>query len=795
MKKFYLFLSAIVLLGVSSPGQNLIDLSLLSTYESGVFDGGAMEILAHDPVSQKLFAVNADTDGIDIFDISNPASITLSSSIDLSAYGKAANSVAYYGGYIVTAVENNNKQANGKAVFFDVNGTYVADVEVGALPDMITFSPDGNKVLVANEGEPNDDYTIDPEGSVSIIDVSGGIANVTQANVTHINFNQFDGQEDSLRAQGIRIFGEGPAVAQDLFFSEYAEGSSNNKYLEIYNGTGADVDLSGYVIRDNFNGNSWSGLFTFPSGTMLNDGDVYVIANDQADPIILAAADSVVENPFSNGTSFICTFNGDDARGLFKVGAVDTSLIDLIGFYDVVADSSYDPGSGWDVAGVSNGTQNHTLVRRDQITVGATDWFVSAGIDSASSQWNVLPSNDWTDLGTHTLAVGSIPSSTSQDLEPEYIAVAPDGSMAFVVCQENNTMIKIDLSNNSIVALGALGFKDWSTGNNVLDASNRSSAVEFKNWPIFSMYQPDAMVSFEDNGITYLATANEGDARDYDGYSEEDRVEDLTLDPTAFPNAADLQNEDSLGRMNITTTLGDTDGDGDYDELYAYGARSFSIWDENLNLVWDSEAQIGQQVFAQYPAQFNSNNDDNDSFKSRSDDKGTEPEAIDVGELGGMRFAFIGLERMGGVMVYNITNPTAPSFVSYFLNRNFTVDADQPGAGDLGPECVVFIPGSESPNGQPLLAVANEVSGTLSLYNVGGTIGLDEESRREALQAFPNPVVDRVQFNKEIELGTLYDVNGRVVMEVSGKSADLSTLSRGLYILRTGEISIQILKQ
>ena len=795
MKNLYLLLIALTLTGSAVSAQNLIDLSLLSTYESGVFDEGAMEILAHDPVNQRIFAVNADAGGIDIFDISNPASISLISSIDVSAYGAAANSVAYYGGYIVVAVENDNKQANGHAVFYDVNGTYIADIEAGALPDMVTFTPDGSKVIVANEGEPNDEYTIDPKGSVTIIDVSGGIPNLTQANATQVSFTQFDGQEAALRAQGIRIFGEGPAVAQDLFFSEYGEGSGNNKYLEIYNGTGADVDLSDYVIRDNFNGNSWSGLFTFPIGTILDEGDVYVIANDQADSIILNIADSIVENPFSAGTSFICTFNGDDARGLFKAGAVDTTLIDLIGFYDVAADTSSDPGSGWDVAGVSNGTQNHTIVRRDFITMGATDWFVSAGVDSASSQWNVLPSNDWSDLGVHSSQYGSIASSASQDLEPEYIAVAPDGSMAFVVCQENNAMIKIDLSNNTITTIGALGFKDWSTGNNVMDASNRSSAVEFKNWPIFGMYQPDAMVAFEDNGTTYIATANEGDARDYDGFSEEERVEDLTLDATAFPNAADIQNEDSLGRMNITTTLGDTDGDGDYDELYAYGARSFSIWDENLNLVWDSEAQIGQQVFAQYPTQFNSTNDDNDSFKNRSDDKGTEPEAIDVAEMGGMRFAFIGLERMGGVMVYNITNPTAPSFVSYFLNRNFSIDADQPGAGDLGPECVVFIPGSESPNGQPLLAVASEVSGTLSLYSVGGIIGLDEESRREALQAYPNPVVDIVKFNKEIESGILYDVNGRVILEVSGNTADFSHLSRGLYILLTGDVSIQILKQ
>ena len=798
MKNLYLLLIVLTLTGSAVSAQNLIDLSLLSTYESGVFDEGAMEILAHDPVNQRIFAVNADAGGIDIFDISNPASISLMSSIDVSPYGAAANSVAYYGGFIVVAVEDDNKQANGRAVFYDVNGTYIADIEAGALPDMVTFTPDGNKVIVANEGEPNDEYTIDPQGSVTIIDVSGGIPNLTQANATQVSFSQFDGQEATLRAQGIRIFGEGPATATDLFFSEYGEGSSQNKYLEIYNGTGSDVDLSDYVVRENFNGNfPWTGEFFFPAGTILADGDVYILAHEDADSMITMHADTLVVNPFSGGSSYVCTFNGDDVRGLFKIDAAtgDTNCIDLIGYYDLANDSTFDPGSGFDVAGVSAGMANHTLIRKPDVMGGGTDWYAIAGTDSLTSEYLVLPSNSWADVGMHSITSGVVPSSASQDLEPEYVAVAPNGTMAFVVCQENNAMIKIDLSNNTITTIGALGFKDWSTGNNVMDASNRSSAVEFKNWPIFGMYQPDAMVAFEDNGTTYIATANEGDARDYDGYSEEERVEDLTLDATAFPNAADIQNEDSLGRMNITTTLGDTDGDGDYDELYAYGARSFSIWDENLSLVWDSEAQIGQQVFAQYPTQFNSTNDDNDSFKNRSDDKGTEPEAIDVAEMGGMRFAFIGLERMGGVMVYNITNPTAPSFVSYFLNRNFTIDADQPGAGDLGPECVVFIPGSESPNGQPLLAVASEVSGTLSLYSVGGTIGLDEESRREALQAFPNPVVDVVHFNHEVTGGVLYDLNGRRVMEVNGTSADLSNVARGLYVLRTENKSLQILKQ
>lgn len=591
MKLFY---SLVGLLAFTTAGfsQNLVDLSLAGTYETGVFDDGAMEILAHDPVNHHVFVVNASTQSIDILDISTPSSITKVTSIDLSPYGKAANSVSYYGGYVVAAVEDTVKQANGKAVFFDAQGTYVAHVTVGALPDMVTFSHDGNTVLVANEGEPNDDYTVDPEGTVSIIDVSGGVANVTQSDVTEINFQSFNSNYD----QNIRVFGPGSTLAMDL--------------------------------------------------------------------------------------------------------------------------------------------------------------------------------------------------------EPEYIALSDDDAFAYVVMQENNAMAKIDLSNNTVVSLKALGFKDWMAGNNVLDASNTAASVDFRHWPIYGMYQPDAMVSFEHNGSTYIATANEGDSRDYDGFSEEDRVKDLMLDSVVFPNYANLQMNDSLGRMNITTTLGDTDNDGYYEELYAYGARSFSIWDSNMDLVYDSEGDIAANVFAAYPNEFNSNNDDNSSLKSRSDDKGTEPEAVEVAVINGTRVLFVGLERMGGVIVYDITDPTAPQFVSYFLNRNFNVDADAPGAGDLAPEDLVFISAAQSPTGYPLLASANEVSGTFSLYNIGGTIGLEEEVKENAIYAFPNPVVDMVTFNKEVENGLLYDMNGRVVSEIEGTEADLSNLPAGLYVLMADNVKgLQILKK
>ena len=163
--------------------------------------------------------------------------------------------------------------------------------------------------------------------------------------------------------------------------------------------------------------------------------------------------------------------------------------------------------------------------------------------------------------------------------------------------------------------------------------------------------------------------------------------------------------------------------------------------------------------------------------------------------INGQRFAFIGLERMGGVMVYNITDPTNPTFVSYYLNRNFSVDADDANAGDLGPEDLKFISASESPNGKNLLITANEVSGTLSIYEIGGTIGLSELNAENLLQAYPNPVMNTVNFTREVSNAKLYNMAGSEVMIINGTSANLEGLSRGIYTLVEGEITLQILKK
>ncbi|MFV8569905.1 choice-of-anchor I family protein [Marinobacter sp. SBS5] len=519
---------------VNAEVPGLIELSVLGSYvpEGDVFDESAAEIIAHEPSHQRLFVVNAQAATVDVLDISNPAAPALIDTIDASREGASANSVAVYGGLLAVAIEAEVKQAKGKVVFYNASDlSKVGEVTVGALPDMVTFTRDGQKVLVANEGEPSDDYTTDPEGSVSVIDLANGVANAT---VKTADFRAYNGREQELRESGIRIFGPGASAAQDF--------------------------------------------------------------------------------------------------------------------------------------------------------------------------------------------------------EPEYIAVSQDNTRAWVTLQENNAVAVLDIENARIVDVLPLGFKDHRLFGNEMDASNKDGGINLQNWPVKGMYQPDAIASYGYNGMTYYITANEGDSRDYDGFSEEFRVKDLQLSE-AFGNEAqrkELQDKANLGRLKVTSTMGvingcdpaskatDVEQDCVFGELYSYGARSFSIWNEQGQRVFDSGNDFERITANLIPEGFNATNDDNGA-DDRSDDKGPEPEAVAVGEIQGQNYAFIGLERVGGIMVYNVSNPQSPQFVQYLNNRDFSVstaEVEAGKAGDLGPEGMAFIRAEDSPTSQPILAVGNEVSGTTTLYRV-----------------------------------------------------------------------------
>ena len=299
----------------------------------------------------------------------------------------------------------------------------------------------------------------------------------------------------------------------------------------------------------------------------------------------------------------------------------------------------------------------------------------------------------------------------SVDLEPEYIAVSHDSKTAWVTLQENNALGVLDLEAQRFSALRALGFKDHRLPGQALDGSDVDGGIRLSNWPVLGMYQPDAIAALEYRGETFLLTANEGDSRP----AEETRVISSLLDPTSFPSAAILQLPANLGRLRITNLRGDTDGDGDFDELYAFGGRSFSVWSASGRLVFDSGDTFERVTALAVPSIFNSNGDSPATFDTRSDDKGPEPEGVVIGKVFGRSYAFIGLERVGGIVIFDVTNPFHPVFVDYINNHAI---GGPLATGDVAPEGLLFVKAEDSPSGNALLVASHEISGTITVFEI-----------------------------------------------------------------------------
>ena len=311
---------------------------------------------------------------------------------------------------------------------------------------------------------------------------------------------------------------------------------------------------------------------------------------------------------------------------------------------------------------------------------------------------------------------GSTIGTLSQNLEPEYITVSSDNTKAWVTLQENNSIAHLDLVNKIVTNITPMGMKNHQTAQNGFDASDNNGVVLMTNWPVRSFYMPDAIGNFTVGNTTYLVTANEGDEREYDVLNERTTVGAVSLDATRFPNGAMLKESHALGRLRITNQSGDLDGDGDYDELHMVGPRSFAIYNAATGAqVYESKNLIESIVLADptWGPFFNADSENN-TRKNRSRSKGPEPEGVAVGKIGSRTFAFIALERVGGVMAFEVTNPSAPVFSGYLNTRSTTGLA-----GDRGAEVIQFLGHDQSPNGKPMLLVANEISGTLALYEVG----------------------------------------------------------------------------
>lgn len=379
-------------------------------------------------------------------------------------------------------------------------------------------------------------------------------------------------------------------------------------------------------------------------------------------------------------------------------------------------------------------------------------------------------------LPVHKNKVTNLPSVGYQGSDKiEGIALLPGNKVA-IINDNDFGLAGAGITDNTV--LGIVSFDN----NYGFDASNEDGGIHIQNHPTLGMRMPDGIASYSVNGMNYIVTANEGDSRDYDGYSEETRVKNLDLDTLYYPNADALQEDSVLGRLKTTEATGDYDGDGIYEQIYSYGARSFSIFDEYGNLVWDSGDAFEQTTATEEPALFN---EDEGEMDGRSDDKGIEPEAITIGQIDGYTFAFIGLERQSAILVYDITDPKAPTFLTYYNNRevdNGTI------TGDVAPEIMKFIPAAESPNGYDLLMVGYEVSGTVGFIQINGSlIGLAETVKASEFKIYPNPVTTGKALNfSEAISGVVYNMNGQVVGTIeNATSFETKGLEAGMYIVET----------
>jgi hypothetical protein len=911
-----------------------LEIKPVGTYATGIFGESAAEIPAYDPLTRRLFVTNASEKRVDVLNIRDPKNPSKVFSIDVSRFG-GPNSVAVRNGVVAIAVENGiSKQDNGFILLYSVTGVFLNALEAGALPDMITFTPDGRWILSANEGEPNSDYTNDPEGSVTAAPFIGGnfvppwlsvwkAMNIRQKHVKQIGFTKFN---HSKLDDSIRIFGPGATVAQDLE-PEYIAVSPDSKTAWVTcqeNNAVAVIDLRtcrvekliGLGFKDhhalttlglhNFDFTNLPKLGTTAAGQDIQLGGFsglffegvdsatgnykFITHPDRgpnAEPVDDATLGTVRPFPLPDFQSQWVRFTLNPATGELAVtetvgltdadGLALTGLPNLAGKDEVPVDAfgnvlPLDPlgadlegivqapdGTSWMVdeyrpaiyhfdstgklirryvpAGFETSVQDlgaipaiigkrranrgfegvayqggkvyafvQSPLENPDKTTRASDWMRIIEFDPATETTTgmFLYPRD-TNVGTGSDKIGdavasAVPGEFFVLERDDIIGAAAVKNIHRIQINAGTDLMEIDetvlpmtieqmtpaelailgikpVSKQLIVNLAAAGYDrvdkpeglalinqntlavindndfglaggvDFSTGlieflanpqpvrltlidlkSNSLDASDKDKAVNFATWPVKGMFQPDSIAAFQVGRDTFYITANEGDAREYIaedadgneviGLVEEARVKDLKLDPTAFPNANALQKNENLGRLTVTTANGDTDGDGDFDELYAFGARSFSIWNSDGGLVFDSGDMLEKITALTDLENFNSTNDENDTFDNRSDNKGPEPEGLAIGKVFGRTFAFIGLERVGGVMVFDISKPEAPRFVQYLNNRDFSGDAELGTAKDLGPEGLVFIPWWESPTWKPLLVVANEVSGTTTVYEI-----------------------------------------------------------------------------
>jgi len=586
-----------------------LKLSKIGGFSTGQYAVSAAEIPAFDAASKRLFVVNAQLGAVDVMNLADSTSPVKIGTLDATAIlaGAVINSVAVFNGLVAVAIEAPVKTNRGRVALYRASDlTLISSVTIGAQPDMIVFTPDGKTVLTANEGEPSDDYQVDPEGSISVIDVSNPAAPLVRT----ADFVQFIGQEAALRAKGVRIYGPRANTAQDL----------EPEYITV----SADGKTAWVTLQEN--------------------------------------------NALAKVNIATATVTGILPLGFKDHGAVGNEL-----------DVSDKEGAAINIKtwpGVRGMYQPDSIA---SYTVGGKTYLVTANEGDARA-WGEFNPLYWGDKTTST--PGDANKGFVEEFRVKYLVNAAGWS--------------------------SREFKDLPPQLKALGAGALLNPATF--------------------GYCGAVDGNPGGC-----------LADASLGRLNISWTMGYQVDSATGKPVMYNAAGKKDPAGDrlmYNQLYSYGARSFSIWDEDGALVWDSGAEI-EKFLASTECKsgrtrniacadfFNSGHNEGNAKDSRSDAKGPEPEGVALGKIGDKTFAFIGLERMSGVLVYDITNPAAPKRVDYLNTRDEWLSnpsaANLATVGDLGPEGLVFIPAAQSPNGKPLLVVGNEVSGSTSVLQLNLT--------------------------------------------------------------------------
>lgn len=660
---------------------------------------GGGEIQAYDKFNKIL--IGTKDGGVEFYSLANPGAPVFLGTNDLTGVFSGTNTLGNVSSVAVDPVGRGvgvalciptvNDAVPGLAVFFNLaTRAVVRVVEVGYHPDMVTFTPDGAKVLIANEGELASNGTVDRPGSLTVLTVpypSGPLLRITE------------------------VMSSSTAVTSDWF--------------ELVNLGDTAVDLAGYRMDDN--------SFSFGSGvalafggfggtSLLQPGEsaVFIESTD------IATFRATWKLPTSlkvgsYGGSGVGLSSGGDAVVLFNSAGVEQHRVT---FLAATSGRSF----AWDYtsAGVlltaTNGVLSTNGVNGASASTGATP---DAGSPCVFNRTDVpFPSVvtvDFQGVNLSGLRINPLYTTTNAanaylDVEPEYITVS--GGKAYVTLQENNAIGVFNLATNGWEAVLPLG-----SINQLIDASEKDG-IRIDD-VVAGLPMPDAISSFTVLGQTYFVTANEGDARDDNALlgrrTEEVRVSAATIEPAYLAQlntqyqgliTQNVTHVNALGDLRISKFDG-VNGSGQVTNLTMYGARSFSIYNAAGVRVFDSGSQFEQIIAQRNPALFNTDSGLPANVDKRSDSKGPEPEGVAVGEINGRTYAFIAQERAGGVFQFDVTDPANAFFVDYL---NTTASPRH-----ISPESVQFIPASSSPTGNPLVLVGYELSSDIEVFDVTTT--------------------------------------------------------------------------